>query len=240
LTKTVKIEKLIDLITLTSIPGVGPNRLYNLISHFGSASKMLSASKDDIAEIPGIGITMTDTLHENRDRSGAEKIAEEIIKREWNFVLYDDPEYPESLKNIPDKPPYLFYIGSLEQTDLNAVAVVGSRDGTENGRLFAGQLGEALAQRKVTVVSGMARGIDTAAHRGAIDEGGRTLAVFGSSLENLYPPENRDLASKIKESGAIISEFLPGTIPSPHNFPRRNRIISGLSQGVVVVEAAER
>ncbi len=240
MTATEKIEKLIDLITLAAIPSVGPNRLYNLINHFGSAAEVLSASKDDISEIPGLGRTLAELIYQNLNRSEAESIVEDIIKREWNFVLYNDPEYPEPLKNIQDKPPYLFYAGSLVPADANAVAIVGSRDGTENGRLFAKQLGEALAQRKVTVISGMARGVDTAAHRGALDASGRTIAVFGSSLDTIYPPENKDLAFRIRESGAIISEFLPGTIPGAHNFPRRNRIISGLAQGVVVVEAAER
>lgn len=232
--------RLTDLITLNQIPGIGTNRLYQLVHAFGSASEVLVADRDALANIEGLSAKAARAILSKADRGAAEKIVESIIKLGWKYVIYDDPDYPEALINVDDKPPYLFYIGQLKPDDVNAVAVVGSRLASESALIFTHQLAGELARGNVTVISGMARGVDTSAHRGALENGGRTLAVFGCSLDIVYPPENRDLAKKIAESGALISEFLPKTIPNGFNFPRRNRIISGLSLGVVVVEAAEK
>ncbi len=159
---------------------------------------------------------------------------------DWDYFLWSDPNYPAVLKNIPDPPVHLFYKGSYTEADFNAVAVVGSRSASENGRIFAENIASALAENGITVISGMARGIDTSAHRGALKAKGRTLAVFGSSLDIIYPPEGRKIAAEIIKTGALLSEFFPGTSPIGPNFPRRNRIISGLSQGIIVIEAAEK
>lgn len=151
-----------------------------------------------------------------------------------------DDGYPRSLGEIADPPAVLYIQGSLTDEDRDAVAVVGSRAATEYGRITAGRLGRDLALRDVTVVSGMARGIDTAAHRGAIEGEGRTIAVLGAGLDHIYPAENRALAREIAGQGALVTEFPFGSTPARHHFPLRNRIISGLSCGVVVVEAAVR
>ncbi len=151
-----------------------------------------------------------------------------------------DAEYPAQLREIPEAPAFLYVRGALVRDDALAVAVVGSRQATPYGTGVAEDLGEALASRGVTVVSGLARGIDSAAHRGALRGGGRTIAVLGSGVDVIYPPENRRLAAEVERRGALVSQFAPGTPPLAHHFPARNRVIAGLTLGVVVVEAAER
>lgn len=240
LTDSDRIERLRELITLSRIPGIGPLRFYQLISAFGSPSKVLEASVTELSQISGIGSEIAGRIKGTQERKEAEGITEEIVKLGWKYFLHDDPDYPRPLYEIPDRPPYLFYMGDYRAEDFLAIAIVGSRTTSEEGRLFAENLAMALAENGVAVISGMARGTDNAAHRGALNGGGRTFAIFGSSLEIIYPPEGKELARKIVEHGGIFSEYLPGTVPYGPNFPRRNRIISGLSQGVVVIEAAER
>ena len=155
-------------------------------------------------------------------------------------VARHDDEYPAQLRDVPEAPEPLYVRGTLVREDALAVAVVGSRRATAYGIGVAEDLGAELAARGVTVVSGLARGIDSAAHRGALRAGGRTLAVLGSGADVIYPPENRHLAAQIEGSGALVSQFAPGTPPLAHHFPLRNRVIAGLALGVVVVEAAER
>jgi len=157
-----------------------------------------------------------------------------------NETVGHDDEYPAQLREVPEAPECLYVRGALAREDALAVAVVGSRLATEYGVGVAEGLGAALAARGITVVSGLARGIDSAAHRGALRVGGRTIAVLGSGADVIYPPENRRLAARIEGSGAVVSQFAPGTPPLAHHFPLRNRVIAGLSLGVVVVEAAER
>ena len=151
-----------------------------------------------------------------------------------------DDEFPAQLRAVPETPPWLYVRGALLPEDALAVAVVGSRRATEYGEGVAEELSAQLAARGVTVVSGLARGIDSAAHRGALRGGGRTIAVLGSGADVIYPPENRRLAGLIEDRGAVVSPFAPGTPPLPHHFPLRNRVIAGLALAVVVVEAAER
>jgi len=155
-------------------------------------------------------------------------------------IARHDDEYPVQLRGVPEAPESLYVRGALAREDALAVAVVGSRLATEYGVGVAEGLGAALAARGITVVSGLARGIDSAAHRGALRVGGRTIAVLGSGADVIYPPENRRLAARIEAGGAVVSQFAPGTPPLAHHFPLRNRVIAGLSLGVVVVEAAER
>jgi DNA processing protein len=233
-------EILIDLIALTSVDGIGPNRLQQLIGSLGSAEKVLQSPISQLEEVAGISRKVASCIHENQNRTEAEKYVDKIIEFGWKYYIYTDDDYPAPLKNIAEKPPYLFYLGKYIIEDHNAIAIVGSRTASESGKLFAEQLAAALAENHITVISGMARGIDTCVHRGALKAGGRTLAVFGSSLDIIYPPEGRKMAEQIINKGCIFSEYLPGTEPYGPNFPKRNRIISGLSQGVVVIEAAER
>ncbi len=233
-------ELLIDLIVLGQIDGIGVRRIHQLLATIGSAEKVLGSPVSLLADIPGISRAVASRIKENQNRKKAEEIADRIEKLDWRYFLYSDPNYPTALKNIHDPPVYLFYKGTFTEADNNSIAIVGSRSASENGRIFAENTAAALAENGITVVSGMARGLDTCAHRGALRTNGRTLAVFGSSLDIIYPPEGRETARKIVASGAIISEFLPETIPIGPNFPRRNRIISGLSQAIIVIEAAEK
>jgi DNA processing protein len=156
------------------------------------------------------------------------------------LLVLDDAAYPASLRPIDLPPPFLLVRGALVREDGLAMAIVGSRQASAYGLRMAEELGADLGARGVTVVSGLARGIDTAAHRGALAESGRTIAVLGSGVDRVYPPENRRLAAQILESGALVSQFPMGTPPLPHHFPARNRVIAGLTVGTVVVEAAER
>jgi len=151
-----------------------------------------------------------------------------------------DAEYPAQLLQVPSMPETLWLCGRIAEDDALAVAVVGSRRATPYGLEMAERLGAELGARGITIVSGLARGIDSAAHRGALEAGGRTIAVLGTGVDVIYPPENRRLARRIAERGAVLSQFAPGTPPLPQHFPARNRIIAGLALGVVVVEAAER
>jgi DNA processing protein len=168
-------------------------------------------------------------------------LAKELVRAEKNnvrIITLADPGYPASLKNIFSPPPVLYYQGELDPTDSLAVAIVGSRHASLYGLSTAKAFAAALAGRGFTVVSGMARGIDTQAHMGALEGGGRTIAVMGSGFNRIYPRENRKLAESIARSGCVVTEFPMDTGPMRQNFPRRNRIISGLSLGVLVVEAA--
>ena len=156
------------------------------------------------------------------------------------ILTYQDPGYPQRLLTIYDYPPLLYVRGRLTEADELAVAVVGSRRASSYGRKVAQNIAAGLAQRGVTVISGLARGVDSVAHRGVLAVGGRTVAVLGSGIDVIYPAENKALAGQIVQNGAVISEFPPGSEPEAGHFPRRNRIISGLSMGVVVVEARVR
>jgi DNA processing protein len=171
-----------------------------------------------------------DRIH---DVAGRERVATRALTR-------DDVEYPAHLRGLPDAPDTLHVRGALAERDALAIAVVGSRRATPYGLEVAETLAADLAARGVTIVSGLARGIDTAAHRGALRVGGRTVAVLGSGVDVVYPPENGRLAEEIATRGALLSQFAPGTPPLPHHFPTRNAVIAGLSLAVVVVEAAER
>jgi len=240
LIKSDRIEKLTDLITICSVEGIGAGRFYKLIEKFGTIDKILCSPISELTNTPGIGRELASNIKVKQDRKSAELAVSKIVKLGWSFFIYDEPGYPTPLKNISDKPPCLFYLGEYLEKDNNAIAIVGSRSASEEGRHFASKLAIELTSDNISVVSGMARGIDTAAHRGVISAKGRTIAVFGSSLDIIYPPEGKVLAKEIINSGCIFSEHLPGTKPLGKNFPKRNRIISGLSQGIVVIEAALR
>jgi len=227
-------------IALNMVPGVGPLCFQALVEHFGSALRVLSANEAGLRSVPGIGGKIARSILRFPAEVSMER--EEALARSLGIRILtgQDVHYPSSLAQIPSRPPVLYLQGELIEEDEVAVAIVGSRRSTEYGRGVAGDLAYDLASCGLTIVSGMALGIDTAVHRGALKASGRTLAVWGSGLDVLYPPQNRDLAERIPQSGALLSEFPLGTAPVPGNFPRRNRIISGISRGVVVVEAHER
>jgi len=233
-------ERLVDAIGLLRIPGVGRMRFRRLVEAFGSPGEVLAAPRHQLESVKDISTTTATAIKEQYDGATAQRLAAEVVQLGWAALLYDDPEYPEPLRDIADGPVILFRLGEATPPDEKIVAIVGTRHPSEKGRRFAAQLGTLLARNGVTVASGMAEGIDSAAHLGALEGGGKTIAVLGSSLDVIYPATNKELAARIKGQGALYSEYLPGTRPDRAYFPERNRIISGLSRGVVVVEAGRR
>ena len=225
------------ILALSLIPEVGPNLLFHLVASFGSAQAALVASFERLRLVPGIGAVTASAIHAFPWQKALEEELRLIERGRVSLLVWGDPAYPETLKHIPSPPPVLYLKGSLQERDQAAVAIVGSRRLTPYGRAVAERIASDLASRGLTIVSGLARGIDSAAHRGALAAEGRTLAVLGSGLGRMYPPEHRGLAERIAASGAVLSEFPLTTPPHAGNFPRRNRLISGLALGVVVVEA---
>lgn len=221
------------------MPGQG-KKLWSLLKHFGSPRAAWSASTKELAGAPGVGEEGPEGLARRRSELDPVKEDEKLRYAGVNFICHDDPGYPENLLQVFDPPPVVFIKGSLVSPDKLSVAVVGSRKPSPYGLLVAEKLAKDLAALGITVVSGMARGIDTAGHKGALAGSGRTVAVLGCGPDVVYPRENVKLMDKIVDNGAVISEYPLGTPPEPWHFPARNRIISGLSLGTVVVEAAEK
>jgi DNA processing protein len=233
-------ERLLDLINLAAVPGVGPQTSRALLAHFGSAAEILSASRGKLTAVEGIGPKLADKItHARRDFDARAELAL-CRASDVRVIARGDADYPAALDNIPDPPSLLFVKGSLEMKDELAIALVGSRRCTPYGARMAERLAGALARTGFTIVSGLARGIDAAAHRGAIKANGRTIAVLANGLSSIYPPEHVDLARSVVEAGALVSEMAMGQSPLPGLFTQRNRIISGLALGVVVVEATPR
>lgn len=222
---------------LSLVAGVGPRIRRDLLNHFGTAAKVLAATPGEWRQVPGIGQKLARALFE---ASSIDVAAELDLCRQHGIDLVTDEadDYPSMLQEIADPPAILFRQGTVLPADGIAVAIVGTRHATQYGLAQAERLAGELARAGICVISGLARGIDSAAHRGALDAGGRTIAVLGSGLLQLYPPENRRLAAEIAEHGAVLSELPPRVKPSQHTFPQRNRIVTGLSLGVIVVEAA--
>ncbi|MFH1037937.1 MAG: DNA-processing protein DprA [PVC group bacterium] len=227
------------LLILNLIRGLGPVRIRNLMSHFGRASDIIRQPAAALQQVPGIGPRLARAISVWEELEYREEFRL-IEKLGLTILTVFDPGYPANLKEIYDPPVILYVSGRLIPEDKPALAVVGSRRASQYGLQSARKLSYQLASRGFTVVSGLARGIDTAAHRGALTAGGRTIAVLGSGLGNIYPPENRKLAEEIAAAGAVISEFPVRAVPDRQNFPLRNRLVSGLSLGVLVVEAARR
>lgn len=227
-------------IALNAISGLGPQRGRELLKSFGSPEAILNASEHKLRKISGLGEVLARKIVNWRKEIDIAKELELIAKKNIKVITIEDSCYPAPLSKIFDPPLVLYVKGEFLSKDLAAVAIVGSRRPSIYGRMTAEKLGRELGARGLTIVSGMARGIDSAAHRGALSGGGRTIAVLGSGLGVIYPKENEILADEIAKNGAVISEFPMLTSPERGNFPRRNRIISGLSLGVVVVEAARR
>ena len=228
------------LLRLLSVPNVGPRRVRQLVARFGSAEAVFEASVLDLVEVEGIDEKIARAVRDQSDTRFSDSQISLAEKHGVRLMSYWDSDYPELLRSIHDPPVLLYTKGPLEWKAFTGIAVVGTRFPSTYGRQVAEQLSEELSLRGVTVVSGLARGVDTAAHRGALRGGGGTVAVLGSGLDVVYPPENRKLYLEILERGAAISEFSMGAPPEAPHFPRRNRIISGLSRGTVVVEAGDK
>ncbi len=232
-------EERVAWVAWSLIPGVGSVRFRHLLEHFGSAHEAWRASPRDL-EAAGLPRALVETVEERRARWRPEALLERWQAQGIRVVTWEDPDYPPRLRHIAQSPPVLYMKGRWLPEDDWAVAVVGTRKATAYGRRVTEDLVAFLVEHKVTVVSGLARGIDGHAHRAALEAGGRTLAVLGSGVDIVYPPEHRDLARRIEAQGALLSDYPPGTPPEAAHFPARNRLISGLSLAVVVVEAGEK
>lgn len=226
-------------IALKSISGIGSVNFQSLLDQFGSAPAVFDASVPDLKSVEGISKETASAIADFNSWKIIKEELELIHKYNVNIITYQDELYPQKLLNIYDLPPYVYVMGNLKKDDIN-IAIVGSRAASTYGKYTTEKISRELALKGLTVVSGMARGIDSAAHRGAITAHGRTVAVLGSGLDVIYPPENKKLFQEITQNGAVISEFPLGTPPRSSNFPARNRIISGMSYGVVIVEAGEK
>ena len=225
---------------LRAIPGVGDAILLKLVQAMGSPDAVLSATAAGLEDI-GCRPSLIEAIHHGPDANAVTELDRELAAlqdRQITVLTYLDPQYPAPLKTIPDPPPLLYLQGTLLESDRYAVAIVGTRKVSSAGRVLAEELACELAGMGFTVVSGLARGVDAAAHRGALAGKGRTLAVMGCGLDRTYPADHGSLRAQIERQGAVLSELPLGSAPHSYHFPRRNRIISGLSLGVVVTEAA--
>ena len=244
-------DRLTDAIALLTVPGVGRMRYTRLVRAFGSPGAALAAPISQLVTVSGISRGIASDIRKSADPTKAAKTgrwtlmrrdqaAARVIQLGWEALFIEDDRYPAPLRRIPDAPPLIFRLGAGWSNEDKAIAIVGTRHATESGRRFTHGLAAALAREGIIVVSGMAEGIDSAAHQGALDAHGQTIAVWGSSLDIVFPSSNRQLAEKIVAQGAVYSEYLPGTHPDKATFPERNRIISGLADGVIVVEAGKK
>ncbi len=233
-------QELIDSLRLSLVADVGPITRRALLARFGSPGAVFEASPDELRGVKGVGPKLLDRILAAPDEVDA--LREISLCREHGIeILTDtDDDYPRLLHEIHDPPAILFIRGRLLPRDAVAVAMVGTRHATHYGLAQAEKLAAGLARSGVTIVSGLARGIDAAAHRGALSGGGRTIGVLGSGLLRMFPPEHAALADEVAQSGAVLSELPPEFEPMGGNFPQRNRIISGLALGVIIVEAPER
>ncbi|MGI9025339.1 MAG: DNA-processing protein DprA [Burkholderiaceae bacterium] len=237
-------DELAAWVRLTSIPGVGPAGCRALLAAFGLPEEIFSATREQMLRV--VSPAAADALRASPDASLADLVARTLAwsREAGNHVLtLADPRYPKSLLEITDPPPLLYAKGRVEYLEASALAIVGSRNATAQGLIDARRFAEALASAGQTIVSGLAAGIDAAAHQGALDageRGGSTIAVIGTGPDVVYPSAHRALAHRIAEHGLIIGEFPLGVAAAAHHFPRRNRIIAGLSRGVLVIEAAAR
>ena len=220
------------------VKGIGPAKVRRLLDHFGDLAVAWSAGADEL-RAAGLDQRSLESLLAARSGIDLDNVLQRVEAMGVQVLTWESPEYPRNLISIEHPPPVLYVRGTLTPADEWAVAMVGTRRATAYGREAARELASGLAANGVTVVSGLARGVDAAAHRAALDAGGRTLAVLGSGPDQIYPPENRSLAEAIVKSGALITDYAPGTPPESGNFPPRNRIISGLSKAVIIVEAGE-
>lgn len=234
------VEELYYYLALSDVPGIGRVLYKRLIDAFASPEAAFSASPSKLKDVEGINDKIIKELKDFRPDD--EKINNELVKIKDSgvrFITLNDNDYPQNLKTIYDPPPYLYVKGGFKNEDRLSVAIIGSRSATNYGRQITETISKELSSLGITIVSGMARGIDSFAHQSTLDAGGRTIAVLGCGIDIAYPPENKGLMMRIKDSGAIVSEFPFGTPPEAANFPQRNRIISGLSLGTVVIEAAD-
>lgn len=227
------------LLLLVNTPGLGAVKIRRLLKHFDSAEATVQAPTEALAAVPGVGPRLAQAVEQAWHNGLWERDAELVERYGVSLVTLADPEYPEALRRIPDAPVLLYVKGQLPAASAPCVAVIGTRQASRYGLQMAKDISADLAAQGVTVVSGLARGVDTYAHEGALRTG-KTVAVIGSGLAHIYPRENTELAQRIAESGAVVSEFPMLTPPDRTHFPQRNRIVSGMSLGTVLIEAKVR
>ncbi len=230
----------LDSLKLSLLPGVGPRTMAALLERFDTPDEVFAASERELASVSGVGPKLVHTIRTADHFVDVDSVLDWCHANRTRVLIRGRSGYPDRLMDLPDAPLVLFSQGGFTTADEIAVGIVGTRHPTTYGRNQADRFGYALAQAGVTVVSGLARGIDTSAHQGALKGGGRTIAVLGGGLGQMYPPENRGLADEIIQAGAVCAEYAPMTKPHSGTFPQRNRIISGLSLAILVVEAPER
>jgi DNA processing protein len=236
-------DQLTDLYLLLSVDRIGPAKVRNLLAKFKDISNILAANISELMQTEGISKELASRIrkassYKDSIRKSLEKEIKLLEKIGGRIITVWDDEFPQLLKKIYDPPLILYLMGNFDEMDKYSIAVVGTRQPTNYGKIQTEKIVADLVQQNITIISGLARGIDSVAHSSALKNQGRTIAVVGSGLDIIYPSENKKLFNEIKERGVIISEFPPGTIPNAENFPRRNRIISGLSLGTLVIETA--
>ena len=230
-------EALLASLALTLVTGVGPHLQANLLNAFGDAASVFKQSVESLLSVDGVGPKVASQIISGKHQSTAVEMRNRCTELNVGLLQKGIAPYPSILSDVNDSPAILYVRGQLLPQDELAIAIVGSRRCTAYGRRQAERLASSLARAGFTIVSGLARGIDAAAHRGALNAGGRTIAVMATGVREIYPPEHAELAVNVTESGALVSEFPLDQKPRPGLFPQRNRIISGLSLGVIVVEA---
>jgi DNA processing protein len=228
----------------SQVSGIGPVLLRRLQQQFGSLAAAWDATADEWATVEGIGAQLLKQIQIHHQKTEPEALLEEHEKKNPQFWTPADPDYPRLLLEIPDPPPLLYYRGEIDLAENQGrsptVAIVGTREPSDYGKRWTRKLAMALAEHGFTVVSGMAEGIDTQAHAAALEAGGRTLAIVGTGVDQVYPPRNRGLYQQILQQGAVLSEYPAGTQPNRVHFPRRNRIIAGLCRATLVMEAPSK
>ncbi|MEY4614374.1 MAG: recombination-mediator protein [Planctomycetota bacterium] len=234
------VEDLKPWILLNLVPGLGPRLTKALLEKFHSPEAVINASVQDLAQVPHLGFNTATKLFDSFKKYKTDQEIASMRIHGVKAIGINKPDYPSSLKSIWDPPPILFLKGEILPCDDKSIAIVGSRSCTEYGKRMARKLAKGLAHAGYTIVSGLARGIDAEAHRGALEVSGRTIAVLAGGLSKIYPPEHAGLAADITGKGAILSEAPMLQAPLPGMFPARNRIISGLSKAIILVEAAEK
>lgn len=226
------------------IHGVGPLMIQRLVQHFEHLSIAWRAPMTEVQTVEGIGPKLRDAIAAQRSKLNPDAIYDELNRKRIPFWTPIDPDYPRLLAEIPSSPPVLYYRGQVDPQELSGktptVGIVGTRNASDYGRRWTSTISQALAQHGFTIISGLALGIDAAAHRACLKAGGRTIAVLGTGVDEVYPKKNQKLYDQIIEEGLIVSDYPPGTKPTSQNFPPRNRIIAGLSRAILVMEAAQR
>jgi DNA processing protein len=238
------IEELIYIKSLQKIDGLGSSKIKKLVNRYDTYEKLLSSSYIEIASIEGISENIARRILKSfpslikEARLDAQNEIEKINKIKGKVATILSENYPKNFKLIYDPPPIIYMLGNLLESDMASIAIVGTRNPTQYGKIQAEIFARELSQAKLTIISGLARGIDTISHKTALVNNSRTIAITGCGIDIIYPKENKELYHQIVENGAIITEFEPGTTPDAYNFPKRNRLISALSQAVLIIETS--